>query len=251
MQKQHEKQSEAKSDQGEEHEPALSRDELWELCGDLAAEKNILAAVEKAAQSTGFAGPTSGLLLVYLAITTRLFDRPVSVALRGPSSAGKSFTLKKAAALHPPEAYLALTAMSDKALVYMKHDLSHRMLIINEAAGINGGMFAYALRSLLSEGCIDYEYTDFELKRTVPVHREGPTGLLTSAAGGIDFELATRLITPNVADTAELTRAIMLAEAQPKDGSLQTVPTEAFHALQRHIAFGIDRGRGPVRRRAR
>ncbi len=185
-----------KSAETGEVEDAQTPEELWEICKDLATEENILGRVEEAVREGGFAGPTSGVMLVYLAIMTRLLDRPVSVALRGPSSAGKSFTLKRAAALHPPEAYLTLTAMSDKALVYMKHDLRHRMLIINEAAGINGGLFAYALRSLLSEGCIDYEYTDFELKRTVQVRKEGPTGLLTSAVGGIDFELATRLITP-------------------------------------------------------
>ena len=32
--------------------------------------------------------------LIYLAVTSRLLDRPVSVAVKGPSSGGKSFVVE-------------------------------------------------------------------------------------------------------------------------------------------------------------
>ena len=64
------------------------------------------------ARRVGYAGPTTALELTYLAATTRLLPRPVSLALRGPASAGKSFTIKQALGFLPPEAYVELTAMS-------------------------------------------------------------------------------------------------------------------------------------------
>ena len=83
-----------------------TRDELLERSGDLARRENILEAVDADVRDAGFAGPTETVLLVYLAVTTRLLADPVSVAVHGPSAAGKSRTIKQALAFHPPEAYV-------------------------------------------------------------------------------------------------------------------------------------------------
>ena len=42
--------------------------------------------------------------------------------------------------------------MSEKALLYSKEPLSHRFLVIYEAAGISGDFAEYLVRTLLSEG---------------------------------------------------------------------------------------------------
>lgn len=222
----------------EEEVPAPTREELWERCGEVGADEDILARLAGDAERIGYAGPTAGLRLTYLAATTRLFARPVSVALRGPSSAGKSFTIKQALAFLPEEASIELTAMSDKALVYLDEDLRHKVLVVYEGAGLSGDFLAYAIRTLLSEGRLDYAYTDFEQKKTVRVTKEGPTGLITSTAGAIDFELATRIITPAVEDTPALTRAILRAEAQAVQGPAEEIDYGPYHDLQRFIELG-------------
>jgi hypothetical protein len=153
-----------------------TRQELWERCSGIGSEENILTRIAGEAERAGHAGPTGGLRITYLAATTRLLPRPVSVALRGPSSAGKSFTMKRALAFLPEEAYVELTAMSEKALVYLDEDLRHKVLVVYEGAGLSGDFTAYAIRSLLSEGRLEYAYTDFERKKTVRVRKEGPTG---------------------------------------------------------------------------
>ena len=215
-----------------------TREELHARCGSLAQDSDILARVAEEAVRGGYAGPTSGLRLTYLGATTRLFAKPVSIALRGPSSAGKSYTIKQALAFLPPEAYVEMTAMSEKALIYLDEDLSHRVLVVFEGAGVSGDFTAYAVRSLLSEGRLEYVYTDFDRKRSVRITKEGPTGLITSTAGRIDHELATRVITPNVEDSPDLTRAIIQAAAHEAEGDDRRVDYLPYQDLQRYIANG-------------
>ena len=140
----------------------------------------------------GFAGDTSIVELIYLAATTRLLDRPVSAILRGPSSAGKSHTMKQALAFVPAEEQIVITASSEKALVYLDRDYRHKVIVIAEAKGVGGDFTSYIIRSLLSEGRVDYVYTDFERRTTVTVVKEGPSGLISSTAGRVDYELGTR-----------------------------------------------------------
>ena len=64
--------------------------------------------------------------IIYLAVTSRLFPWPLSVAQKGPSSAGKSFTVERTLRFFPNEAYLARTAMSERGLVYTDEDFQHR-----------------------------------------------------------------------------------------------------------------------------
>lgn len=112
------------------------------------------------------------------------------------------------------------------------------MLVLQEAAGLNNDFLAYVIRSLLSEGRIDYLYTDFEHRRAVQIQKEGPTGLITSSVTSLDPELATRVITPSVADDAQLTRAILLAAAA--DGG-QPMPARSSRG-------GAGHGRAAFRR---
>ena len=81
----------------------------------------------------------------------------MSVAVKGPSSGGKSFVVETVLKLFPPEAFYALTAMTDRALAYSNEPLKHRHLVIYEAAGMAGEFATYLIRSLLSEGRLRYE----------------------------------------------------------------------------------------------
>mgnify|MGYP001821479602 CR=1 FL=1 len=90
-------------------------------------------------------------------MTTRLLDQPVSVAVKGPSSGGKSFLTRTVLDTMPEDAYYALTSMSDRALLYFDLDLRHRFLVIMEATALDNEVCAYVVRSLLSEGGLDHQ----------------------------------------------------------------------------------------------
>jgi hypothetical protein len=50
--------------------------------------------------------------------------------------------------------------MSEKALAYSDEDFRHRFIVIYEAAGLASDFGSYLIRSLLSEGRIDYEFAE-------------------------------------------------------------------------------------------
>lgn len=167
----------------------------------------------------------------YLAATSRLLERPVNVAVKGPSSAGKSYTVERTLEFFPPSAYYALSAMSERALAYSKEPLKHRMLVIYEAAGMSGDFASYLLRSLLSEGRLRYE-TVIKTKNGMEarlIEREGPTGLIvTTTALRLHPENETRLLSLLATDSRHQTKAVMRQLAK---GSA-AVDLKPWHRLQ-------------------
>jgi hypothetical protein len=123
--------------------PAPTRDNLFGTCGAIATQTNILDLLIAGLNRKGFVGEERATRLIYLALTSRLFNDPVSIAVKGPSAAGKSHTTQQVLRFLPPEAYSALTAMSEKALAYWKEPLKHRYLVVYEAAGVKGDLASY------------------------------------------------------------------------------------------------------------
>jgi hypothetical protein len=213
-------------------------DAAWDACQDLARDRDILARAANTVAALGVAGERAAVMLVFLVMVSRLLPRPVSAAIKGPSSAGKSFLVEQTLRLFPPEAYYALTAMSEHALAYSDEPLSHRMLVLYEAAGMSGDIASYLMRSLLSEGCVRYETVEKTKDglRGRLIERPGPTGLIvTTTATRLHPENETRMVSLTVADTKEQTRAIFHALA---NGRAQEVDLAPWHALQRWLALG-------------
>jgi hypothetical protein len=141
----------------EEKEAAEQRSESWAECSHLATSPSILDLIDQELAKLGMVGERRCARLIYLATTSRLFARPVSVVVKGPSSGGKSFGVETVLKLFPPAAFHALTAMSERSLAYSTEPLKHRMLVIFEAAGMESEIGTYLIRSLLSEGRVRYE----------------------------------------------------------------------------------------------
>ena len=219
----------------EARERAARAAECLRGCEKLANEPRILDRLAEDLVRGGLVGELRPAKLVYLAATSRLLERPVSIVVKGPSSAGKSFTVKQALAFLPAGAYHELTAMSEKALVYSDEPLQHRMLLICEATGLESELASYMVRSLLSEGRLRYETVESTSEGLRPriIEREGPTGLIvTTTAVRLHPENETRLISIPVKDSTEQTRAILdgLADDRPRN-----VDYKPWHSLQEWI----------------
>jgi hypothetical protein len=224
-----------------EAEARADADTAWEACQDLARESDILTRAAETVAALGVAGERLAVMLVFLAMISRLLSRPVSVAVKGPSSAGKSHLVEQTLRLFPNEAYYALTAMSERALAYSEEPITHRMLVLFEAAGQSGDMGSYLMRSLLSEGRIRYEFVEKtkDGMRARMIEREGPAGLIvTTTATRLHPENETRMVSLTIADTKEQTRAIFHALANGKAEEPDLVP---WHALQRWLSLGTCR----------
>jgi DNA-binding transcriptional ArsR family regulator len=207
--------------------------EAWERCQELAKDPDILGRFAEELARSGVAGESRIAKLLYLAVTSRLLTRPVSIALKGPSSGGKSHVVERVLSFFPKSAYYALTAMSERTLAYSEGPIKHRFLVIYEAAGMSGEFATYLMRSLLSEGRVRYETVEKTSEGMKPrlIEREGPTGLIvTTTAVKLHPENETRLLSLTVTDTQDQTRAVMAALAEEAG---EAGPDFApWHALQ-------------------
>jgi hypothetical protein len=210
--------------------------EAWAICEALAKEPDILKCATEALCKCGVVGEERATKLLYLCIISRHLDRPISVAMKGPSAGGKSHLVEKILRFFPGSAAYVLSAMSERALAYSSEPLSHRYLVIYEAAGLQGDLASYLVRSLLSEGRVRYETVEKTNAGLRPrlIEREGPTGLIvTTTAVKLHSENETRLLSIPVTDTAEQTRSILTALASGQHG--EDLNLETWHALQQWL----------------
>ncbi len=220
---------------------AKSTAEAWQACQALATQPRILEEFAQAYRAAGAVGEARTAMTIYLALTSRFLSRPVSVAVKGPSSGGKSFTVESVLRFFPPEAVYCMTAVSDRALAYTEADLEHRFLVVYEAAGMLGEFASYLIRSLLSEGRLVYEVVEKTQNGFRPrrIEKQGPTGLLvTTTAVRLHPENETRLLSLAVTDTPEQTRAILRAIAESRVATVDPAP---WLALQHWLAHAEHR----------
>ena len=205
----------------------------------MAQRRNILSHAVEVLRQSGLVGEERAVKLVYLAVTSRLLNRIVSVAVKGPSSGGKSFLVEKVLTLFPSDAIHVFTAMSEHALAYGEESLVHKIIVVYETVGLAGDFGTYLIRSLLSEGRICYQTVEKTKDGIRPrrIEREGPTGLIvTTTKARLHPENETRMLSITVSDTADQTRAILRAQAQGQ-ARIRSVDLAPWHALQQFIAL--------------
>ncbi|MDA9981523.1 hypothetical protein N9H39_02055 [Gammaproteobacteria bacterium] len=209
-----------------------TRTAAWDSCSELAENENILNVFEGDLRELAVVGEKRTAKILFLSVVTRVFSVPVSVAVKGPSSGGKSYLVEQVLKFFPDECYYALSAMSERALAYGNEPLKHRFLVIYEAAGMSGDIATYLIRSLLSEGCVRYETVEKTADglQARLIEREGPTGLLvTTTEVKLHPENETRLLSITVTDTPQHTGDILRELARDESGS---VDFEKWHSLQ-------------------
>jgi hypothetical protein len=217
-------------------ERSEERDRASDLCAGLARVENILAELDLALGMLGLVGERRVAKLLYLALVSRLLDWPVCIALKGPSAGGKSFVVETVLRFFPVEAFYALTAMSDRALAYSSEPLTHRYLVIYEAAGMASDIGSYLIRSLLSERRLRYETVEKTRGGLVSrlIEREGPTGLIvTTTKVRLHPENETRMLSLTVSDTREQTAAVFRGLA---NGGSNSTDLSKWQALQTWLA---------------
>ncbi len=212
----------------------------------LAREARILDRFVEDLHTLGVVGEDRNAKLAYLSIVSRfLREYLVSLAIKGLSSSGKSYVIDSTLKFFPPSAYIELTGMSERALIYMEDDFSHRTLVLFEAVALReqGGqreqmetnLTAYFVRSLLSEGRISYPVAtrgkdgNFVTKT---IRKEGPTNLiLSTTATKLHPENETRMLSLPTNDSADQTRAV-LREIARRHSAGAPPNFEEWHELQ-------------------
>jgi hypothetical protein len=208
--------------------------------------KDPLALVRGEILRLGYGGDIRSVLIVYLAMTSRMLAvRPGSMLahmlLLGPAGAGKSYTIQVARRLLPDSAVVVIDAGSPRVLVYMDDDLRHRVLIYSEADSLPAGEdnpAASAIRNLLQDNRLSYKVVRQDPQTgdhgVQEITKEGPTVLITTAVKSVGHQLGTRLFTLEVPDDPGQVRAALSAQGQLEVGEAQQ-PDEHLLAFQEYL----------------
>jgi hypothetical protein len=226
-----------------DRERARAVEEQRELAGDLLVAPDLLDRLRRLVTARGYAGDPAPVLRVYVAITSRLLERPVNVAVVSDAAAGKNATVNAGRELMPAEAIHYEGAGSARALVYTDADFAHKAVIVEEADSIpDDGPGAQAVRAIAENNEMVYDVVErdeqthrFAVRRIV---KPGPTCLITTSTRSVKHQLGTRMLEMGVPDDEVQTRAVMRAHARAaRKGGRPVVDVAPWIALQRYIAL--------------
>jgi len=184
-------------------------------------------------KQNGVVGEEMNALTHYMTLTSRLLKNPMSVVVKGDSSAGKSFVLLGTLKLFPKSAYKDLTDATTQSFFYTpEDDLKHRIIIIFEKHGSEKA--DYTIRTLQSEGKLKIQVTvkdpDTGQFISQEIEKEGPTGFITTTTDSlIHDENDTRVLSifPDQTSTQttrvyEANEARYLGKKKPSEDLLKT-----------------------------
>lgn len=222
-----------------EKRECLDRDEYYEQAKEIIHCKDIVEKLSKEISDTGYVGDLNPIKVIFLALTSRLLDKPISLIIKGQSSSGKSYSVEVVLKFFPQEAYYDISSMSEKALIYSKEPIKHRFIIIYESVGLGKEFATYIMRTLLSEHRIKYDTVVPTPIGPEPksIIKEGPAGFVTTTtADKIYHDNETRLLSVEIEDTPEQTKRILKSLAIENQKS-KTVNYQAWMAFQKWLSL--------------
>ena len=195
---------------------------------------NIFQTILEDYETLGVIGEEHNKLMCYLAATSRLMDNPLNILVLSSSGAGKSTLQDKTLKLMPPESVIRASAITDKALFYMK-SLKNKLLALEEAAGVKD---TYAIRTLISEGYLAQESVSGGQGQSRYV--EGGCSIFqTTTNPEINPETKSRFFILGVDESREQTRRILAMQRKShtleglKDQSDKEGIIRKHHSFQR------------------
>jgi hypothetical protein len=223
--------------------PKPTTEELTKSAADIIASTDVLKLFE-ASWAKVMAGEQRNAKLLYLMATTRIFDRCMSCAIKGPSSAGKSEVRERVLDFMPPEDVISFTTLSEKSLLYVEGDFSHKILSLGEASGADEvSLQDYLLRELISSGKLIYpvpQKVGGEII-TITIVKNGPVCFfVTTTRATLHPENETRLVSIEVDDSPEQTAAVLgkVAEIVGMNAEASAIDYGPWLSYQRWLATG-------------
>jgi len=219
-----------------------NRERLASLAGPLLQDPALLYKAIRAIEHSGVVGEYKSVGIMHLALKSRVLKRPVNIEVNSPSSSGKTHLVVTVLGFEPPEAYYELTAGSERSLIYSEEPLEHRMLYFQEPEGLQQGIGAAVIKSLVWEGRLKYDVTIKEDGDYVVRHIEkhGPTGLILTTTRAVDEQIRNRMLRIELDSSVEQTRRILMAIARSMNGSKSAVDLAPWHAVSALVGDPAD-----------
>ncbi len=226
-----------------EHERIANRDpvphQLERVRASSRASTDLLDKFARDVARDGLAGEERAAKLLYLIFVSRFLPRPVSAAVKGPSSGGKSLRRADGRRLLP---WLRLLrADRDERARARLRDGAALASVPDPVRGRRRSTTSssnYLVRSLLSEGRLRYETVEKTANGLEPklIEREGPTGLITTTTKvALHPENETRLLSIPITDTPEQTqRRPVRARRRDRPGRRRPLDVDRSAGVARH-----------------
>jgi DNA primase len=219
--------------------PVLS--EAEEAAGlALLRDPQLVERIASDVEAIGVVGEGVNALVGYLAMVSRLLDKPLAILIQSTSAAGKSTLMDALLSLMPEPQRVHYSAMTGQSLFYIgEGDLRHKILAIAEEEGVRQA--AYALKLLQSQGELTIASTGKDPatgKLVTSEYRvEGPVMLcLTTTAIDIDEELLNRCLVLTINETVVQTAAIQQRQRQARTLQGLQAKVRSDHVLSAHRA---------------
>lgn len=220
---------------------AVVLSEAEEVAGlALLRDPHLVERIASDVEAIGVVGEGVNALVGYLAMVSRLLDKPLAILIQSTSAAGKSTLMDALLSLMPESQRVHYSAMTGQSLFYIgEGDLRHKILAIAEEEGVRQA--AYALKLLQSQGELTIASTGKDPatgKLVTSEYRvEGPVMLcLTTTAIDIDEELLNRCLVLTINETAEQTAAIQQRQRQARTLQGLQAKVRGDHVLSAHRA---------------
>ena len=192
----------------------------------------------------GVVGERKAIALNFVVIDSRLLplgtsSEALGLKHSGTYGSGKSYPMLLCLRLYSPSNYYLISSGSSKSLYNIPGGLKHKALILTEALLLqseNSGAdneLAYAIRSLLSEGQLTYQYTGYVdgQKETIKTTLDGPTSLLTTTIHNkLERQLEDRLISIHPDESAHQSKQIVKRTADRASGKTTDVDIKVIQA---------------------
>lgn len=208
----------------------------------------------------GVVGERRIIAMYECAIDSRLlpdnFLNPNVLAVKnaGHFGAGKSYILTMCTQIYPENAFYMIINGSAKSLYYLQGGLKNKCLIVTEGFQFQENNAAdselvYAIRSLISEGRVNYntvEKNDKGKLITVDKKLEGPTSFITTTImENLEPQLEDRLFTIHPNEEIQQTKNIIEMTASQRSGTFvgldsKTIDTwKYFHSQLKPVEVVI------------
>jgi hypothetical protein len=116
----------------------------------ILASPDLFVQFLDAVKRQGLVGEEKAALVILIVVVSRLLKRPLNLLMKGKSSSGKNFAVRKVLSLVPSDAVIEITSSSARAWNYAEDDFCHRLVLLQERNEASGA--THPMRLMISEG---------------------------------------------------------------------------------------------------
>ena len=141
--------------------------------------KDLMQWTSETLLNTGIIGEAENAMILNIAMTSRLYEDPVSVICLSQSGTGKSYLLERVAKCFPTEDIIENTQFTDNSFFYWKDGIKGKIILIEDMEGSQN--VEYPMRELITKKYITKTTVHKDAKgnmQTVQYRVDGPATFL-------------------------------------------------------------------------